>query len=476
MANVLTITCDASKLDAQLSQAEARVKAAKDKMQGGNAAALASGGGMGSRTPKVPDPPIGKWQAFKKTIADVWAEMIFTSGGAKKLVTSLLSGAGAVMVIMQGVQAVGKIIQHFVARGNQATEDARRLNEANLSTIHEIGRMYEEARTKGDSYLNTLSQLAEAEKLNNAQMNSARENIAKLTAAYGDLGIQVDETTGKITGLTSAMMKKAQIDHQRELKNAQAEYSALRTARDQERKNAEEYDTFWQRRYNDGYNRSLDASKRADEIEEKMRRVGDRIRELQKAGDSSASIEAEAGAKNDDRQQTVFDARRRNRATAEDMAADTKAKQLTLYESRLAVSKANQRKLAAAAKGSYDSSTGEHWEDFRSRQIAAEKALEDEKAKGLELEQRVLALRKEVAAEEKEKQRQELGQSADFYKNYLGQVYANTGTVTNSLTARGGFASGARSHDPDRVQREILNCNRQLQRHTEAIARLLGEN
>ena len=476
MANVLTITCDSSKLDAQLSNAEKRVKAAKDKMQGGNTAAS-----TGGQIPKLPDPPIGKWQAFKKAIADVRAEMFFTSGGAKKLVTSLMSGAGAVAVIMQGVQAVGKIIQHFVARGNQATEDARSLNEANLSTIGEIGKMYEEARTKGESYLNALSQLAKAEKLNNAQMNSARENIAKLTAAYGDLGVQVDDTTGKITGLTSAMMKKAQIDHQRELENAQAEYSALRTARDQERKNAEEYDTFLQRRYNDGYNRSLDASKRADEIEGKMRQVGDRIRKLKKAGDSSASIEAEAieaeaRAENDDRQQAVFDARRRNGEKGEDLAADTKAKQLALYERRLAASKEKQRGLFAESRGSYDSSTGEQWEDFRSRQIAAEMALEKERAKGLELEQRVRALRKEIAAEEKDKEKKRLTESAGAYKDYLGRVYANTGAVTNSLTARGGFASGARGLNTDSVQKEILKCNQQLQRHTAAIARLLGEN
>ena len=64
------------------------------------------------------------------------------------------------------------------------------------------------------SDLSKLSSLADQEKLSNASKAEALSLIGSLTKSYGDLGVKLDETTGKITGLDAALVKKAQRDKQ----------------------------------------------------------------------------------------------------------------------------------------------------------------------------------------------------------------------------------------------------------------------
>ncbi|MBN2132864.1 MAG: phage tail tape measure protein, partial [Sedimentisphaerales bacterium] len=52
-----------------------------------------------------------------------------------------------------------------------------------------------------------LKSLAEKESLNNTEMERAKSIIAALTDQYGDLGLRIDKTTGKITGMTEAQQE-----------------------------------------------------------------------------------------------------------------------------------------------------------------------------------------------------------------------------------------------------------------------------
>ena len=70
----------------------------------------------------------------------------------------------------------------------------------------------EKQRTTDLEHLDRLGQLAEAEKLNNAESAEAAAIIEVLTERYGDLGIKIDEATGKITGFSEGQKKaKAQM-------------------------------------------------------------------------------------------------------------------------------------------------------------------------------------------------------------------------------------------------------------------------
>ena len=71
------------------------------------------------------------------------------------------------------------------------------MSEHNASSIREAAQENEELRQKGDSYLAQLEQIASRESLSNANKAEAKKAIGELTKAYGDLGIKLDETTGK---------------------------------------------------------------------------------------------------------------------------------------------------------------------------------------------------------------------------------------------------------------------------------------
>jgi len=65
----------------------------------------------------------------------------------------------------------------------------------------------DELRRKDRMRMELLAQLAEKEKLNNKEMKEARRIIDTLEGRYGDLGIALDETKGKIEGATEAQKK-----------------------------------------------------------------------------------------------------------------------------------------------------------------------------------------------------------------------------------------------------------------------------
>ena len=62
-----------------------------------------------------------------------------------------------------------------------------------------------------------LEQLRNKEKLNNEEMEEAIDLVNTLNDKYGGLGINIDEATGKITGLTEAYKKMSEESREREL-------------------------------------------------------------------------------------------------------------------------------------------------------------------------------------------------------------------------------------------------------------------
>lgn len=82
------------------------------------------------------------------------------------------------------------------------------VNEAQVSS-----KMYEavaagDAQAKSaETLMQRLEQLASQQQLSNAEMSEAKSIVEQLNATYGDLGISIDETTGKINGLSEAQQK-----------------------------------------------------------------------------------------------------------------------------------------------------------------------------------------------------------------------------------------------------------------------------
>jgi hypothetical protein len=75
--------------------------------------------------------------------------------------------------------------------------------------------------TNADEYFKRLAELNQLEKLSNLEKMEAIAIINALTKTYGDLGISIDQATGKIINLNQAFELLKQRDHQQKIKSAE---------------------------------------------------------------------------------------------------------------------------------------------------------------------------------------------------------------------------------------------------------------
>ena len=186
------------------------------------------------KTITIAPPPVSQWARIKGVMADVRAGVNDISGGMKNLAADFMKKGGGVFILFEGIKSLIKIGQHFYGEWINGMKEAAAMSEQNASSIREAAQANEELRQKGDSYLAQLEQLASQESLSNANKADAKKAIGELTKAYGDLGIKLDETTGKLTGVDSAMIKKAEKDKSRRIKELNAELKELQNANQQQ--------------------------------------------------------------------------------------------------------------------------------------------------------------------------------------------------------------------------------------------------
>lgn len=205
MPTELKITCDASEYNRTLDDVVQRARKTSATLQQTGDAGTKTAGGL------------------KKGFADLRAELNNTAGGAKKLISSLLVGGGAIGIILAGIASVGKLIALAFEAAERKIKESADLADRSAASVREAAAANAELRSATDGYAKRLGELASSEKLSNAQKVEARKLVRELTAAYGDLGIQLDETTGRITGVDEAIAKKMTIDRNRQISELTAE-------------------------------------------------------------------------------------------------------------------------------------------------------------------------------------------------------------------------------------------------------------
>ena len=510
----------------------------------------------------------------------VRSEMTKTQGGAGKFLESFLAGGGAIGIIAAGVASLGKIAATVYNNWIGGMKEAGELAQRNAASIRETAEANEQLRQKSDGYLSRLSELSSAEQLSNSNKAEARKLIADLTKSYGDLGVKLDETTGKLSGVDEAMVKKLQRDKDRriaemetELKQLQADNAAQAQVRDnagvpvwfggdvrlggesdikeagqkieennkramelrrqlreqrradpaaeyRAKRQAENADlsegyrersrSFEQRKSDDAFNAAQDidakiANRRqaidaerggrqraeaeaalgsAQTDYEKARRSGDRdgmlsaekqillakqailasdekIHSFEQQIDALTRQRADAYAKLTDQAQYELDynklivAGELEKAAALRLEKELKEQNLKLseeekkkiLEQRAAMGGVNlQKNLQEQAYGLY----GEAMTTAgRGREFEEQKALRDaRKAKGGELSEEETAMVKQLSA------------ISYAMANTRETSLGDTSVKTNSLTARGGFAGGAKLPESDKINREIANTNK----------------
>lgn len=237
-------------------------------------------------------------------------EMNKTQGGAGNFLGKFLAGGGAIGIIAAGIASLGKIAVTAYRNWINGMKEAGELAQQNAANIRETAEANEQLRQKSDGYLSRLSELSSAEQLSNANKAEARKLIADLAKSYGDLGIKLDETTGKLSGVDEAMAKKLQRDKDRRIAEMEAELKQLQADNDAQadvRDNAG-FKVWGRRGQKDGFLAELtlggeaDATEAGQKIAENAKRINELRKQIheQRRTDPTADYRAKRQAENED--------------------------------------------------------------------------------------------------------------------------------------------------------------------------------
>ena len=200
----------------------------------GKATGKTDSSGLGQDIKQLPDPPVTLWSKMKGVFSSLYSGIKNFAGGLKEVTGYLVTSGGGSLILLEGFKSLVKIGQHFYNNWIDGMKEAAAMSERNAESIREAAEANEELRQKGDSYLKQLEQYSSRESLSNTNKAEAKKIIGELTKAYGDLGIKLDETTGKLTGVDSAMIKKAEKDKSQRIKALEAELREIQNENEQQ--------------------------------------------------------------------------------------------------------------------------------------------------------------------------------------------------------------------------------------------------
>lgn len=138
-------------------------------------------------------------------------------------VAGALAGGGKLAAVAALASAAGMALKKLWDRLTLSAGEYLKVQDA----------IYRDSKNKTDSelkqqgvdsgYMDSLQQLSQTETLSNEQKKYAVTLIQLLTKNYGDLGLAIDSTTGKITGLEKAQEVMLKKQSKRNLQNLETE-------------------------------------------------------------------------------------------------------------------------------------------------------------------------------------------------------------------------------------------------------------
>ena len=152
-------------------------------------------------------------------------------GAGATIKASLMKVVGMgseIAIIAAGIASLGKIIKTLAYdMPMDAMKYAAEVSEAEAKSIRDAAAAREEYRKKSDAAAQSLAAFAEKDKLSNLEKEKAVRLIREMSQGYGDLGLRIDEVTGKLTGYTAALVKKMEKDRKDRIDEKNREYAAL---------------------------------------------------------------------------------------------------------------------------------------------------------------------------------------------------------------------------------------------------------
>ncbi len=182
---------------------------------------------------------------------------------------------------IEGAKKAGNAIADMTV--NKPLQDKSDSLAENVRTSEAMYEANEKRRKSESDLLNQLQALSSEEMLSSSQKSEAAKLIEKLGESYSDLGVSIDETTGKITGLDEAMLKVGRKQHKEEVGDLERQLKDMRAQYDSYNEiiNA---DSFWNNLFSGG--KSSDAAMKAAQdqaaLTEKMMAVQKKLHDLKK--------------------------------------------------------------------------------------------------------------------------------------------------------------------------------------------------
>lgn len=462
------------------------------------------------------------------------------SNSAKTLTNTVSGGSGgAIGIIATGALSAFKLVQYYYGLWASHMKEVAEMSERNAKSIAEAAAINEKYRQSGESAMQKLSALSNVEKLSNVQKNEAVTLIAQLNKQYGDLGIRIDRTTGKIIGLNRAMSVKFQQNKEKRLHEIDAQIQQLTVERNEQEKIISS-ESFWSRLFNNGKEKTAEASQKRTKIDHQLRELRIQRDQLLQSNPRADFLAQQAGVNADIEAQT----RQREKDFAKRKLQDKinnsdAAGKMELISREIIYEQKNRSQLEEAfkkAKNKYHSVTN------AGDRVDAEREMVDARAKVQQSEERIYDWQQQLnmlkkteneakalqEQEEQEEQRkfqetnrnkaQELkwqalemsGRGRDAAREKAvreaemksgrklsaderGKVEQlsdltwdlnhrggppNAGDLsirTNSLTSRGGFSGGAVMPDSEKIAREACNYNKRQAETADKIMRFLEE-
>lgn len=212
MAIETSFTIKQVSVDEALKQAEAKVEASAKRMD----SSLAKGGGGASTAVKQVTQGLEGVNKLGGKAGGVLKGMV---EGFASMLNPISLATAAVGLLVAGLK---KMYDSY----KEKMEQIRKTAEWTLAQAQEAGKGVETRQNRDAGYLQRLEEINDKEVIDNATKLEAVRIINLLTTQYGDLGLSIDEATGKIVGLTEAQKRQNALMREERWASLEAEYSA----------------------------------------------------------------------------------------------------------------------------------------------------------------------------------------------------------------------------------------------------------
>ena len=178
-------------------------------------------------------PSSGFVDRLKNSFSGLGSSINETGATLKAALGKVVGFGSEIAIIAAGIASIIKIVKTIAVEWPmQKLQDRAKDAAASFDSLKSAAAAAETYRTKTDAAAQALAEFAAKDKLSNLEKEKAVRLIKEMNQGYGDLGVSISETTGKLEGYTNALIKKLKADHERRLQENTSQQESARQAID----------------------------------------------------------------------------------------------------------------------------------------------------------------------------------------------------------------------------------------------------